>query len=127
MANTARIKGFTQLQRAFALADPALKRRFRSTLRDVAEPVKSTSESLASERIRNMTEQWSRMRVGVTTTVVYVAPASRRRGSGKRRRRNLYDLMLGRSLEPALDQNSPRTIAEVERMLDGLANDWERV
>lgn len=127
MANEVAVKGFRELQRAFALADPALKKRFRETLTDVGKPVASTSEELARSSIRNMTDEWSRMRVGVTTATVYVAPRKRRSGGGKRRRRNLYDLILGRSLEPALERNEPHTIDGVERMLDGLANDWERV
>jgi hypothetical protein len=127
VANEVVVRGFKELQRAFALADPALKKRFREELREAGDPVRSSAEELARSDIRNMTDRWARMRVGVTTSTVYVAPSSRRSAGGKRRRRNLYDLILGRSLEPALERQEPQTISGVERMLDGLATDWERV
>lgn len=128
MANeTVRVKGFREVQRAFAFADPALKKRFRSTLIDAASPVERDAELLAHAGIRNIGLEWSRMRTGVTTKSVYVAP--RRAGSrtGRRKRPNLADLMLGRAMFPALSRNEARTLAATEHMLDGLASDWERV
>lgn len=124
---TVRIKGFRELQRAFALADPALKKRFRETLVDAAAPVAHDAELLATAGIRNIGVEWSRMRVGVTAKSVYVAP--RRAGSrtGKQKRRNLADLLLGRSMFPSLSRNESRTFAATEHMLDVLGSDWERV
>lgn len=120
-----RVEGLAELQRAFGVANKTLARELRKGLRESAEPVKADAEVLASTRIRNMTSSWSRMRVGVTRTSVYVAPRSRAT-SGSRKRRNLFDLMTGRSLEPALEAN----VNEVERRLDDVLGTvgaaWDR-
>lgn len=124
---TLRVEGYNELQRAFALADPALQKRLRATLIDAGSPVRTDAEHLASTEIRHVGAEWSRMRVGVTRRVVYVAPVARGTREAKRKRPNMGTLLMRRALEPALDQNSGRTLATVEHMLDVLAGDWERV
>lgn len=124
---TLRVHGYNELQRAFALADPALQKRLRATLVDAGSPVKSTAEQLATTEIRHVGSEWSRMRVGVTRQVVYVAPARRGTREARRKRPNFGTLLMLRSLEPALAQNEGQTLVRVERMLDELAGDWERV
>jgi hypothetical protein len=119
-----RVDGLRELSRAFAVADKTLSRELRKGLRDAAEPVRSDAQTLALGRIRNMTEGWSRMRVGVTRTTVYVAPRSRGAG-GKRSRRNLFDLMTGRSLEPALDANVNEVENRVDDVLATVGRAWE--
>lgn len=104
-----------------------MKKRLRATLSDAALPVRTDAEGMAVSRIRNVGVAWSRMRIGVTTRAVYVAPKHRGAKTGKQKRPNLADLLLARSMLPALDRNEAGTLAATERMLDGLASDWERV
>lgn len=130
MADAAvRVQGLRELQRAFRVADKELAKELRGTLREVAEPVRAEAEQLAVTRISRMTVPWSRMRVGVTQSTVYVAP--RRKGvrgrSHPRSRPNLFDLLMGRSLQPALDHNEQRIEQAVDRMLVEVGRDWERV
>lgn len=126
VAGTLRVEGFRELQRAFALADKALAREMRDGLRDAAEPVRADAERLAVSTIPRIGLPWSRMRVGVTRTSVYVAPKQRgTRSSEARRRPNLAGLLLGRSMVPALEQNEARVAAEVEQLLGAVGRAWE--
>jgi hypothetical protein len=123
-AGALRVEGLRELNRAFAVADRSLKRELTEALRDVGEPVRADAERLAATSIPRVGIAWSRMRVGITTTTVYVAPRSRRRAGT--RRPNLAGLLLDRALTPALTAN----VGEVERrfgkMLDTVGKDWER-
>lgn len=122
------VEGLADLQRAFRRADRELRLELRRGLRRAAEPVRTTAEGLAVSEIRRMTLPWSRMRVGVTTNSVYVAPRQRGikgRGRDPRRRPNLFDLIMGRSLEPALAQNMGQVEAELEQVLDTVGQAWE--
>lgn len=112
------------MQRAFALANRSLSLELRKGLRESAEPVRADAQALAGDRIRNMTESWSRMRVGVTRTSVYVAPRSRGQG-GRRKRRNLFELMIGRSLEPALDANVQDVTDRLDDVLVTVGRVWD--
>ena len=127
-ASTVRVEGLRDLQRAFKLADRAQEKDLRVTLRRVAEPVRSEAELLASSTIPRIGLPWSRMRVGVTQTSVYVAPRQRGdRARGSRRRRpNLAGLLLNRSMLPALAHNQQRVVREVDAMLGRVGQVWER-
>lgn len=126
-----RVEGLADLQRAFAVANRTLSRELRKGLRESAEPVRADAEILASLEIRNMeppgagAQDWRRMRVGVTRTSVYVAPRARA-SSGKRKRRNLFDLMTGRSLEPALDANVEEVTHRLDDVLGTVGQAWDR-
>lgn len=125
-----RVEGLAELRRAFAVADKTLSRELIKGLRKSAEPVRADAESLAGTEIRNMrapapgAQDWRRMRVGVTRTTVYVAPRSRGAG-GRRSRRNLFDLIAGRSFEPALDNNVDHVESLVGGVLDTVGRAWE--
>lgn len=126
VGETLRVEGLGELSRAFALADKALKKEFRTALREVAEPVRVGAERLAVSGIPTIGLPWSRMRVGVTRHSVYVAPRQRgRRSTILSRRPNLADLLLDRSLLPALKQNEAVVAAEMEKMLDTVGGAWE--
>jgi hypothetical protein len=83
---------------------------------------------LAVEKIARIGVPWSRMRVGVTQRDVYVAPRQRgQKGRDQRLRRpNLFDLLMGRALQPALDQNIAKVERQLERLLDAVGSSWER-
>ena len=122
-----RVEGLRDLQRAFALADKESQRKLRQSLKDVGEPVRSTSEQLALTRIRRIGPRWSRMRVGVTRSLVYVAPVERgkrSRANTRLRRPNLADLLMGRAMQPALDINAGRIEGDFEDVLEDVANLW---
>lgn len=124
---TLRLEGFRELSRAFALADRAERKLFRDSLREVAEPVRADAETLAVSRIARIGVTWSRMRVGVTRTSVYVAPKPRgTRGRGGKNRPNLADLLMERAMSPALDAHQDEIEARTDRMLGDVARLWER-
>lgn len=120
------VEGLRDLQRAFRVADETLHRELKDELREVAEPVRSEAERLAVSGIRHITLPWAQMRVGVTTTSVYIAP--KRRGSRlpTRKRPNFAGLLLRRAMLPALEHNEREVEAGVGRLLDKVGLDWER-
>lgn len=127
---TLHVEGLADLRRAFALADKDLSNELRLGLREVAKPVQYDAERLAWDTIPRIGLNWSRMRIGVNRTSVYVAPKQRgvkTRGRNAQRRPNLFDLLLGRSLEPALEQNVSLIVSEMEQVLATVGKKWERV
>src|SRR5262245_45001915 len=105
---TLAVENLRETMRAFRRADKTLNREMRAGLRDVAEPVRSSAEHLAVTGIPRIGIPWSRMRVGVTQSFVYVAPRERGRASRTNpriRRPNLKTLLLDRAMEPALERN----------------------
>jgi hypothetical protein len=127
MADTIVVEGLTQLQRAFKAADVSVQRELRKALRVAAEPVRADAERLAVAGIPRIGTPWSRMRVGVTNTMVYVAPRERgQKGRDQRLRRpNLARLLLDRSMQPALDHNRAEVIVGVEAALGTVGRVWE--
>ena len=121
---TIKVHGLREMSLAFSKADKDLKKNLRSTLREVAEPVREEAASRASHEIRNIGPRWSQMRVGVTSKVVYVAPRQRSRGGS--RRPNLASLLMERAMEPALEANAGQIEDACEDMLDKIARDWGR-
>lgn len=127
-APAVQVKGLRDLQRAFALADRAATKELRSALKEIGEPIARDAESLATARISRIGKAWPQMRVGVTRNLVYVAPKQRGRASRQNRalrRPNLFDLLMGRAMEPALDQNVSGVDAAVGHALDRVGSAWE--
>lgn len=125
------VRGLRELELAFAAAGKKANRELRAELRKVAEPIRSDAESLARSAIPRIGPKWSRMRVvGVTRTLVYVAPRERGvkgRGADPRRRPKFADLLLERSMDPALEKNKDKVEGAVGDLFARLANDWNRV
>jgi hypothetical protein len=118
---TIKVKGYTQINRAFKHVDKTVNRQWRALLVAAAEPVKRRAEQLAASEIRNVKEgdPWGQMRVGVTTRVVYVAPKRRgSKGSGPQKRPEFGPLLMDRAMEPALEENTLETMALLEVALD---------
>jgi hypothetical protein len=121
--------GFRELNLAYKEAERDVRLRWRANLRKVAEPVRRDIERLAMSSIRRMpgSPKWSRMRVGVTQRVVYVAP--RQRGvktTGRRQygRPNLGDLLMDRAMQPALERHEEQIFHNVEQLMDRIAADF---
>lgn len=127
MAKPVRVRGLRELNNALARADRDVRNGVRKTLRDVAEPVRADAERLAASEIRNIDggDPWSRMRTGVTKTLVYVAP-KQRSTRGPKKRKNLANLLQTRSLDPALERNEDNVNRGFEQMLDTVADRFNR-
>lgn len=127
MPEAIHVEGLAGLQRAFKAADVTVQRELRNDLRAAAEPVRASAEQLAVASIRRIGIPWSRMRIGVTNREVYLAPRQRgQKGRDQRLRRpNLRELLLGRAMEPALEQNKSVVIQGVEATLATVAKVWE--
>jgi hypothetical protein len=120
------VQGLRELNRAFADTDREIRLGWRAEMRQIAEPVRRDAEQLALGSIRRMpaSPRWSRMRVGVTRTMVYVAPRQRgSKGGGRRQygRPNLGNLLADRALGPAGERHEHETEARVEGLLDRVA------
>lgn len=122
MAGTVRVEGLAGLQRAIRRIDRDAAKDLRAELKEIAEPVKVDAERLGAERIRNLTPEWQRMRIGVTQHGVYIVPNRRsRRGS---RRPNLKTLLLDRAMYPALVENRAEVDRGLDRFLDHVERQW---
>lgn len=120
MAGAVAIKGLRELQRDLNSYSKAAKKAVRVELAAVAEPVRATAEQLAAANISHIGPVWERMRVGITTSLVYVAPKTRRKlGTG---RPNLAGLLDDRAMQPALDQHEHGIESALEAMLDRLGD-----
>lgn len=123
------VKGLRDLQRAFSRADRALQRDLRKKLREVGEPVRADAEHRAAAEISHIGGRWSRMRVGITRSLVYVAPRERgvkTRGPDPRRRPNLAGLLMEKAMQPALDAHIDESLKRFEGLLDTVGKEWER-
>jgi len=116
--STVRVQGLKELQRDLKKMRSDLGKELKAELRSVAEPVRQTAEQLAVANLPNIGPAWSRMRIGITTSVVYVAPRTRRKAGSPRP--NLAQLLMDKSMQPALDQHEAGIESALEVMLDRL-------
>ena len=122
------VEGLAGLTRAFKLAGVGMEKDLADALKSAGEPVKQTAQGLARSSLREgKTVDWAAMRVGITRHTVYVAPVQRGNRGGSRKRRTLFDRLLGRALEPALQQNEERVEQEVKDAIRDMGRMWERV
>src|SRR5580765_8464450 len=112
------VEGLHELQTGFAQQERDVKLAFRGGLRQVAEPVQRGAEELAQGYISHIGPRWSKMRIGITRDLVYVAPRSRGRGNRNRARPNLANLLMNRAMEPALEQHASEIEARFGEILD---------
>jgi hypothetical protein len=118
-SSAVRITGLRELNRALdGYADGAAK-QMRKELREAIEPVRRDAEALAVSSIRNIGPTWSRMRVGATSSVAYVAPKARRRGGSPRA--NVGALLFEEAMQPALERNEDEIVEAIDDLLDALS------
>ena len=123
------VEGLAGLQRALRNADRDVRLGVRKELRHVAEPVRADAQALAAVRIRRMPQspRWAGMRTGITRNLVYVAPRQKGvRGRGPTARPNLAGLLMDRAMEPALARHEDGIVRELDRMLDRVADQFNR-
>jgi hypothetical protein len=116
MPATVIVTGLAQIQRDLAKSAPAVSNALRAGLREAAEPIARTAETLSLERIPRMgrSPEWAQTKIGVTQRAVYIVPRQRGvRTRNPRRRPNLATLMLGRSFEPAAALGERLALASV--------------
>jgi hypothetical protein len=119
------VRGLHELQASLAHADRSVRLGVPKGLRQAAEPVQRGAEEFAQANITRIGPKWSRMRVGVTRNLVYVAPRQRgTRGRTRRSRPNLADLLMGSAMQPALDQHIGEVEARFEELLDRISDDF---
>lgn len=124
------VRGLAELQRDFRKMSKDLSGELRGELRGVAKPVAQTAEQLAVQEISGLRRQadrgvgrplWSRMRIGVTSRLVYVAP--QQRGGRGGRRPNFGGLLMSQAMEPALEQHADEIAGAVDDVLGRLAGE----
>ena len=123
---TVQVRGLFDLNRELLAASRGVRVGTRKALLDLAAPVRSDASSLARVTIPRIGLAWSQMRVGATVDTVYVAPVQRGRRSGRRKRPNLAPLLLGRAMVPALNRNRQGIEQGLQRVLDDVANQFNR-
>lgn len=122
------VDGVSELRRAFGRADKKLGRDLATTLKNVGEPVRAGAERNVLGGIPSIGFAWSRMRTGITRSVVYVVPKERGRQSRanpKLRRPNLADKM-GPLMDQALTDNATEVETGFNNLLVDVARTWER-
>lgn len=115
--------------RAIARTERDVRLGIRGELRELAKPVADHAERLALEEISRIGPSWSKMRVGVTSKIVYVAPKQRgvkSRGRSKHKRPNLATRLMDDAMQPALDNNERNIERSVEVFLDRVADNFSR-
>ena len=128
MADHVTVDGLADLNRALRRTDKQIRAGVRKELRGVAEPVRKDAERLAASEIRNIGHDWSRMRTGITTNLVYVVPRKRgvKRHDDPRKRKNLNPLLMDRAMQPALDKHAHEIEQSFDDMLDRVADNFSR-
>lgn len=134
VAETIRVQGLREMQRAFDRADKTLLSEFQVAMRTVAEPVRLDAERLAATKIRNVLSptadvDWWRMRTGLTRVSLYVAPFERgrlsKRNPSRYGRRKFAGLLLEKAMEPALARNEGRAVRAVDDVLETVGRAWQ--
>ena len=122
---TLTVRGLGDLQRAWAVADKETSKELRASLRSAAEPVRADAQALATHAIRRNTPEWSRMRVGVTRRMVYVAPRARGTRQRNLKRPKFADVLAREAMQPALDRNIRTVNERVDDALANVGHKWE--
>ena len=131
MAQAIQVDGLANLRLAFDAANRALRDDLDDALEEAAAPVRTDSQALAGTAITRMPagSPWTRMRIGSSRAVVYVAPVERGakgRGNQRFRRPRFKPLMLSRALEPALARNRQNVIRRLDGLLAEVKRVWEK-
>jgi hypothetical protein len=124
------VEGLAGLQRGFRRIDKNMHKELRTTLQKAAEPVRAdaarrTLTSIPNIKFGRYGRDWSEMRTGVTTNLVYVAPRRRGRKDGSPRP-NLANLLMDRAMAPALEAHADDIERDIGEMLDDFFHAWER-
>jgi hypothetical protein len=119
------VKGLAEVNYLLSKADKETRLGLRKEEREVAKPISSDAERLTVQNIPRTTlgkVRWWEMRIGVTQTLIYVAPKQKGvRGKGPKRRKKFAPLMMERAMEPALKRHESEVEQRFEHVLDYVA------
>jgi hypothetical protein len=122
--NSVRVKGLRETIRAFDAVGDELSEVVREGLKQAAEPVRVLAERRAVSEISGMSRspKWAEQKVAVSrrTALVYMAPRKRQTRAPERKRKNLAELLMGKAMEPALEENEEQVKVKVEAVIDYL-------
>lgn len=119
-AGEVRVHGLRELQRDLGKYAKDVRKEVRDELKQAAETVRASAEQKAPANISRLGPTWSRMRIGITSRAVYVAPKSRRRNGTPRP--NLAPLLMNEAMLPALEEHRSDVERALEQMLDRLGS-----
>lgn len=125
------VKGLAEVNYLLSKADKETRLGLRKAEREVARPISGDAERLTLQNIprtRLGKVEWWEMRIGVTQTLIYVAPKQKGvRGKGPRRRKEFANLMMARAMEPALRKNEHDIEARFDHVLEEVAHRFNEV
>lgn len=116
--------GAKELQRAFDFAGTEMRRNIKQSIRGYAQPVARDASGIALS-IGTGTS-WSRMRVGSTPQMSYVAPVNRGTKILSRKRRNFAKRVIDRAMIPALERNAPRIVEQFNALVGRVERSFYR-
>lgn len=122
------VQGLRALQRSFAAVSVELDRGLRKELKQFADPIATDVERTAVRDVSGLRRardpKWSKMRVGVTRRLVYVAEKERGRLSrhNPRLRRPEFGVYLYETaMEPVLRRHEPELAPRLTALIDGIS------
>lgn len=122
---TIRVDGLRELLRVTDQLPKDVKKGVRKELRAVAEPVRDDATRLF---LSEVSADPSKTRYGISVRKVgTITVEQRRKGKSGRRsakRPKFTDLVMERSLAPALERNEGEIVAGFNRVLDSLERRW---
>lgn len=122
---TIRVEGLRELLRVVDQLPKQVKRDIRNELRHVAEPVSAEAQALFLARV---SPKPRKTRYGITVRKAgSITVEQRVKGKNRAprfRRPKFTDLVLARSLEPAVMHNERKVFAGMERVFDNLERRW---
>ncbi len=122
---TFRVTGLRELLRVTDQLPKDVKRNVRKELRAVAEPVRDDATALFLSRV---SANPAKTRYGISVRKVgTITVEQRRKGTSGRKsakRPKFTDLVMERSLAPALERNQGEIVEGFNRVLDSLEQRW---
>ena len=121
------VENYTQLMKTLKYAPKDVRLGVRKEYRTIARPVKATAEGLALSEVRNIGPAWSKFRIGITQSSVYVAPKEKGlRQRGHPRARDTFDELLAERVTlPTATKHRGQVERDFEQMLDRLVTKWD--
>ncbi len=120
-----RVDGLRELLRVTDALPKDVKREVRSELRQVAEPVRDAATALFLSRVSSDTRK---TRYGISVRKAgTISVEQRKKGTSHRlsaKRPKFTDLVMERSLSPAVERNEGEVLAGFNRVLDHLERKW---
>jgi hypothetical protein len=126
LENPVIVSGFSQLERDLKATSPAMLKAMRTGLTLAMQPIKRDADRLSFERLSGMKRAkrkpppWSLQTIGENSKEVYMVPTekgARARQDSALRRPNFATLMLGKSYDPALEQNRVQVANTVDNVI----------